>query len=203
MPRSQNFKPVAFAKLISFDRPLTGAAIPGQAGRFLSESELAARDEAAYARGVDDARSLADQEMVEFRADIQRLSEGVFQKLQTIEPSLVSDLRDALPGLAMEIARRLLAGYEPPAEVVSKICVEALTEIFPERENLELVVSPRDAALLEALNPDWLTRYPGLRIRAEASLSPGDCQVRSRFGLTDARMQTKLAAMQNSIAPVS
>lgn len=190
---------MAFAKLISFDRPLVGAAIPGQSGRFLSESELAERDEAAYARGVDAARALADQELVEFRADIQRLSEGVFNQLATIEPTLLAQLREALPGLAVEIARRLLAGYEPPPEVVSRICEEALNEIFPERDNLELVVSPRDATLLEKLNPDWLRRYPGLRIRAEATLSPGDCQVRSRFGLTDARMETKLNALQTSL----
>jgi flagellar assembly protein FliH len=192
---------VAFAKLIPFDRPLVGAAIPGQAGRFLSESELAGRDDAAYQRGVDDARALADQELVEFRADIQRLSEGVFASLANVESTLVGQLRDALPGLAVEIARRLLAGYEPTPEVISRICAEALAEIFPERENLELVVSPRDAALLEKLNPDWLARYPGLRIRPEPTLSPGDCQVRSRFGLTDARIETKLSAMQSSLMP--
>lgn len=192
---------MAFAKLIAFDRPLTGAAIPGQAGRYLSESELSARDEANYARGVDDARALADQELVEFRADIQRLSEGVFGKLSAAEPALLAQLREALPGLAVEIARRLLAGYEPPPEVVSRICEEALNEIFPERENLELLVSPRDAALLQKLNPDWLQRYPGIRIRPEPTLQPGDCQVRSRFGLTDARLEAKLAALQGSLAP--
>jgi flagellar assembly protein FliH len=192
---------VAYAKLIPFDRPLAGAAIPGQAGRFCSEAELAAREEAAYTRGVDAARELADQEMVEFRADIERLREGVFKKLTGLEPALTTQLRDTLPGLAVEIARRLLAGFEPSPAVVSRICEEALGEIFPERENLELVVSPADAALLEKINPDWLRRYPGLRIRAESTLSPGDCQVHSRFGLTDARMQTKLTALQNSLAP--
>lgn len=192
---------MAFAKLIQFDRPLTGAAIAGQAGRFYSESELAARDDAAYSRGVDAARALADQEMVEFRADIERLSQGVFQTLQSIEPAILVQLRDSLPGLAIEISRRLLAGYEPPPEVVARICEEALNEIFPERENLELVVSPRDAVLLEKLNPDWLQRYPGLRVRSEPTLTPGDCQVRSRFGLTDARLESKLSALENSMAP--
>lgn len=191
---------MAFTKLVSFDRPLRGAGVVGQAGRFLSEAELAEREEAAYQRGVDAARQLADQELVEFRADIQRLSEGVFGQLSTLEPAMTAQLREALPGLALELARRLLAGYEPPAEVISNICEEALTEIFPERENLELLVSPRDAALLQKLNPDWLTRYPGLKLRPEASLTPGDCQVRSRFGLTDARMQTKLNALQNSLS---
>src|SRR4051794_13262388 len=135
---------MAHSKLVAFDRPLTGAAIAGNAGRFYSEQELATRDEAAYRRGVDSARALADQQMVELRADIGQLADGVFQKLSTIEPALVAQLRDALPGLALDIARRLLAGYEPPAEVISKLCEEALTELFPERENLELVVSAKD-----------------------------------------------------------
>lgn len=192
---------MAYSKLIAFDRPLSGAAIAGNAGRFYSEKELTARDEAAYRRGVDATRALADQQMVELRADIEQLAEGVFKKLGTIEPGMIAQLREALPSLALDIAHRLLAGYEPPAEVVSKLCEEALAELFPERDNLELVVSARDAALLDKLNPDWLRRYPGLRIRAEGGLKAGDCQVRSRFGLTDARLQTKLTALEHNLVP--
>lgn len=177
-----------------------GAAIPGQSGRFLSDAELSARDEAAYARGVDAARQLADQELVEFRTDMRGLSDGVLQQIAHIEPTMTAQLGEALPGLAVEIARRLLAGYEPPPEVISRICEETLGEIFPERDNLEMVLSPRDAALLEKLNPEWLGRYPTLRIRTDQFLQPGDCQVRSRFGLTDARLSTKIEALQNSIA---
>jgi flagellar assembly protein FliH len=200
--KNREFILMAYAKLIAFDRKLVGAAIPGQAGRHCSEVELAARDEAAYRRGIDAARALADQQMVEFRADVEQLGDGVFKKLSGLEPALLAQLRDALPTLAIEIARRLLAGYEPPAEIVSRICEEALLEIFPERDNLELVVSPRDVALLEKIKPEWLRRYPGLRMTTDPSLASGDCQVRSRFGLTDARIQTKLTAMQNSLAPV-
>jgi flagellar assembly protein FliH len=191
---------MAYAKLISFDRRLAGVAIAGQAGRYYTESELAAREEAAYQRGVDATRTLADQQMVEFRADIEQLSDGVFKKVSGVEPQLIAQLREALPGLAVDLARRLLAGYEPPAEVVSRVCEEALNEIFPERDNLELSVAPRDAALLDKLNPDWLRRYPGLQIRSDATLKPGDCVVRSRFGLTDARLQTKLTALEHTLA---
>ena len=95
----------------------------------------------------------------------------------------------------------MLAGYEPPPEVVSQLCEEALSELFPERENLELVVGLRDAEILTKLNPQWKERYPGLRIRVESTLVPGDCQVRSRFGLTDARQQVKLTALKHSLQP--
>ncbi len=192
---------MAYAKLVPFDRPLAGAALPNAAGRFCTPAELAALDEAAYRRGIDATRALADQQMVEFRSDVEQLGHGIFSKLGALEPTLLAQLRDALPALALEIARRLLAGYEPPAEVVARLCEEALVELFPERENLELSLAPRDAALLEKLHPAWLERYPGLRIRAEAALAPGDCQVRSRFGLTDARLQTKLTALGHNLTP--
>jgi flagellar assembly protein FliH len=193
---------MTYSKLRAFDRPLQGAAVPGNGGRFYSEKELAARDEAAYRRGVDATRALADQQLVDLRAELEELGNGVFEKLVRCEPTLLAELREALPSLGLEIARRLLAGYEPPPEVVSRLCEEALVELFPERENLEVAVSPRDATVLETLGPDWLRRYPGLRIRADASLVPGDCQVRSRFGLTDARLQTKLTALEHGLLSV-
>ena len=192
---------MAFAKLIAFDRPLKGVIAPGVANHVFTEAEVTKATQEAYRRGIDDARGAADQQMVEFRADVEQLNDGVLKRLTELEPMLVAQIRDALPGLALEIARRLLAGYEPPPEIVSRLCEEALAELFPERENLELVVGERDAAFLTKLNPDWMARYPGLRIRIENTLGPGDCQVRSRFGLTDARQQTKLTALAHSLQP--
>lgn len=193
---------MTYTKLVAFDRRLAGATAHGQTGRLSTEGELAAKVQEAYRRGVDDARALADQQMVELRADVEQLSDGVLQKLSHLEPTLLAQLREALPGLAVEIARRLLAGYEPTPEIVSSVCEEALSELFPERENLELSLSARDAELLAKMNPEWMKRYPGLRVRSEAGFGPGDCQVRSRFGLTDARLQTKLTALEHSLSPV-
>ena len=187
--------------LIAFDRPLAGAAVPGHGSRLLTESELSARAQDAFRRGVDSARALADQQMVEFRADVSQLSDGVLKKISGLEGTLLAQLSAALPALGMEIARRLLAGYEPPADVVARVCGEALAELFPERENLELIVCPRDAEVLAGLSPAWLQRYPGLQISTAAELVPGDCQVRSRFGLIDGRVATKLGALQSSLQP--
>jgi flagellar assembly protein FliH len=184
--------------LIAFDRPLAGATLPGQ-GRTYSEAEVAAKMQEAYRQGVDATRAAADQQMVEFRADVAQLGDGVLRQLGDIEPRLVGQLRDALPGLAVEIAQRLLAGYEPPAEVVAKLCAEVLAQLFPERDGLELSLSSRDEALLKQVNPAWLQNYPGLRLTVDPALQPGDCLVRSRFGLTDARQSVKLAALRHSL----
>ena len=192
---------MAYAKLIAFDRPLTGAAVPGRTSRLHTEAEVAARTQAAYREGIDAARAAADQQMVEFRADMGHLSDNVLGKLAGLDAVLLAQLREALPGLAVELGRRLLAGYEPPPEVVAKLCAETLGQLFPERDGLELSLCPRDAGLLTALNPDWLQGYPGLKVRVDAALAPGDCQVRSRFGLTDARIATKLGALEHALVP--
>jgi flagellar assembly protein FliH len=191
---------MAFAKLIAFDRPLAGAVLPGQAGQMYGEVEVAEKIEQAYRRGVDAARGAADQQMVELRADIEQLSQGVLAKLAAAEPALVTQLRASLPELAMDIARRLLAGFEPPPEIIERICREALDQLFPERQGLELALCPRDAEQLSRLNPEWLQRFPELRVRTDPSLEPGDCLVRSRFGLTDGRRQTKLAVLARSLS---
>ncbi|HRE05776.1 MAG TPA: FliH/SctL family protein [Opitutaceae bacterium] len=186
--------------LVVFDRPLSGATIPGRSSRYFSESEVAAVRVEAYQKGADSARHFADQQMVDFRAEVQALQDGLFAKLASAESLVISQLQDSLPGLVMEIARRLLGGYEPPPDAVARLCGETLEQLYPETDNLELLVSPRDAAALEQLSPSWKDRYVGLRITASPALSSGDCQVRSRFGLTDARLSSKLATLERELA---
>lgn len=190
---------MSFAKLIAFDRPLTGAVIPGRGGRMFSEADVAARAEEAYRKGVDSTHAMMDQRLVEMRVEMEQLSDGVLRQLSNVEPALLTQLRDALPSLAIDISRRLLAGYEPPAEIVERLCHEALEQLFPERDGLEISLCPRDAALLEQVNPGWMARYPGLKVKHDANLTLGDCQVRSRFGLTDARQTTKLTVLEHGL----
>jgi flagellar assembly protein FliH len=186
-------------KLVAFDRPLAGVSVPGQGARIYADVELAAIRQKAYQDGSDAAREFANQQLVEFRAEVQALQEGLFQHLASIEGDIQSQLRTALPALAVELARRLLAGYEPTAEQVVQLCEETLGQLYPERDNLELFLCPRDAALIDHLAADWKTRHPGLRVTVDAALGPGDCQIRSRFGLTDARRQSKLDALTREL----
>lgn len=189
---------MAHLQLVAFDRPLSGAVLPGR-GKLLTEAEVAAKIQEAYRQGSDAARAAADHQLVEMRHEVEQLSHGILEKLNGVEAMLTAQVREALPSLAVELARRLLAGYEPPADVVARLCRDSLEQLFPEREGLELSLCARDAELLQSLNPDWLQRYPGLRIRTDPTLAPGDCLVRSRFGLTDARQETKLASLQHSL----
>ena len=192
---------MSLSKLIVFDRPLQGAtAVVRARARTLTEAELAELREQARREGAEDTRRFADSQMVEMRSEVQQLNESLFEALRQAETRLTEQVRAALPGLAVEIGRRLLAGWEPPIEVVAKVCREALDELFPETTGLKLVLSARDAELLEKLNPGWLREFPGLKIVVESNLHAGDCLVRSRFGVVDARGATRLNSLQDSLA---
>lgn len=186
-------------ELIRFDRPLRGATVRGPASRLFTAAEVLEREAEARRQGADEARAAAQAEIGTLRTELETLQAGVLAKLGQAETMLLDQLRDALPPLALDLAKRLLAGYEPDAAAIGRICAEALAEVFPERTNLELALCGRDAALLEKLNPDWLQKYPGLSVRADPALAPGDCVVRSRFGLIDARLATKLAALEQNL----
>lgn len=185
---------------VNLDRPLATAVLPRFEERLYTESDLAAARDEAFQAGADSTRNFSDRQMVELRDSAQALQNGLFENLKGTEDEMLSQLRASLPSLVLEIAQRLMAGFEPPVEVLEKLCREALDQLYPERENLELIVSPRDAALLDKLSTEWASRYPGLRVRADAALKPGDCQVHSRFGLIDARVGAKLAAIEHEFA---
>ncbi|MCB1745000.1 MAG: flagellar biosynthesis protein [Gammaproteobacteria bacterium] len=186
---------MAFAKLVTLDRPLASAAIPGREQPVHTATEFFHATAAAYQRGLEEARGEADQQMVTFRAEMAELSEGAIKALAEVEAAMTTQVREAPPQLVLEAARRLLAGMEPSPELISRVCEEAIKALLPERSGLELVLCERDVALLEELRPAWLDGCPGVVIRADASLKPGDCLVKSRFGVTDARRQTKLEAL--------
>jgi flagellar assembly protein FliH len=191
---------MALTKLVHFDRPLAGALIPGHSARVYTDTDVEALRKEAFRQGQDSARGFADRQLVEIRADVQQLQDGIFGKLADIEPALLGQIRAALPGLALDLARRLMAGFEPAPEVIERICCEALDQLLPEREDLVLILSPRDAQLLQEINPAWLQRYPRLKVQTDPTLATGDCQVRSRFGLTDARRVTKLETLSLGLA---
>ena len=187
-----------FNKLVSFDRPLAGAGITGQA-RAYDAREIAALQEQAYREGTDAARAFANQQMVDLRHEVQQLQSQLFTRLAGVEDAIVAQLENALPALAIDLAQRLLAGYQPSTDVVQRHCREVLEALYPERDNLELIVSTQDAALLEKSDPGWSAHYPGLRVTADRNLTPGDCQVRSRFGITDARLSSKMDTLQREL----
>lgn len=161
-----------------------------------TEEELAAAKREAYQRGSEEASRLIEGQMLEQRAEILHLQSETFAAVARQHAALVQQLRDVLPELAMEAVARILATTEIDREAVMRICRDLLCEIAPGREQVEVQLSPGDLGLIAGYEEGFRERHPEIVFRADPELKSGDCIVRSRFGVVDGRLATKLRIVE-------
>lgn len=185
---------------ISFTGPFVLAAEAVGPERPFSATELAAEFERGRREGALQADTGVDRRFVEFRSEVSAVQAGIFSRLGEAEKMIADQIRVVLPELAVEVAKRVLAGFTPPPEVVAQLCQEALVALFPEVQNLELVVGERDHEIIASLVPEWRVTYPGISVTIEPAFASGECQVRSRFGVIDARHNAKVEALRRELS---
>src|ERR1700750_883798 len=104
------------ANTVRLSQPLRRAALrPGEIERAHWEERTEEIRQAAYQKGFEDASAFLNQQLAEQRADVIQLMEQTFKSLENQRQELVRQIGAVLPGVATEIARRVLCGLEPDA----------------------------------------------------------------------------------------
>lgn len=160
--------------------------------RVYTEEEVEAARKEAYQRGFTEAQSLIEQQMLHQRTEVMHLQQSTLRSLEAQYESLVGQLRLVIPELAMETVKRIFAGMKVTKKVVADIVNDVLHEVSPGPEPLEVLLSPHDFELIRNNEPDFREKYPGLEFKTDSGLKPGDCMARTRFGVIDGRIDTKL-----------
>ncbi len=165
-------------------------------------AELAAAHDAGYRQGRAEADAAFAGQLMMQRQEVSELAEGVLRRLHEQERALAQQARACVPGLVMNIVRRLLAGAVSAPERIERIIEQALAEAPSNTEQaLEVSLSPGDFQRFEAMTDGGLrARYPQITLQADPALAPNDCLVRGGFGLIDARLETKLKAVEQLFA---
>ena len=174
-------------------KPAEGAANPN-----IEELERA-----AYERGCRDGeRALGDQLMKQ-RGEFRELQNGVLHSLGQAVHQVVHDSEDALVALAIEVARKLVAGLPISPEMVEAAVRDALSQV-EDTTDFAIHLHPDDLALLEQMNSQLLSKNAAeqrMKFHAAADISRGGCMVRTRFGVIDGRRETKLELIRKNLLP--
>ena len=157
--------------------------------------------ETSYKSGYEDASSQYNQQILDFRSEINALREGMFSQLESKFLNIVSEAREALMTLTYECVCQTLGGYEMQAEAVEKIVESVVTEAGLDDERMEVRLHSADIALLEELDSNLKSKHPGLEFVADDQLGRGDCVLSSRFGKIDGTMENKFAKLKESLRP--
>jgi flagellar assembly protein FliH len=159
------------------------------------------REQAAYERGrVEGERALSEQ-LVRQRAELLELQNGVLHSLSQVLPRLAQDCESALVTLALEAAQKWMAGVPIDAAAVEANVREALEQV-EETTDITVQLHPEDLALLQKVNaPLLLPDGNGNRMRFQSAndVGRGGCLVQTRFGLIDARRETKIELTRKAL----
>ena len=157
---------------------------------------------ASFERGrIEGEKSLGAQ-LVQQRAEVMELQTGVLAALRNVVPQVARECEGALVTLAIEAARRLVGGLPVSAEMVEASVKEACAQV-EDSAGLNVQLHPDDLALLEKVNSPLLLPQGGkdrIHFHASAQVSRGGCVVQTRFGVIDARRETKIELLKNALS---
>jgi len=188
---------------IPFDRPLLGAHLLTQAPTQDWQEHLRERERAAYERGHHDGQQALNEQLFQQRNETVDLQKGILDSLRRVVPQVIQETETTLINLAIEAAQKIVAGLPIDAKLVESVVREALQQV---EDTAEIVIQlhPDDLALLRKHNASMLDGLPEtgpLRFIGSAEVTSGGCIVQTRFGLVDARRETKLEQLRQTLAP--
>lgn len=188
---------------IRFDAPLRevrlldpAAAAADRAGRWQQELQ------ASYERGRIEGERALSQQLLEQRSELMELHNGVVASLQQVLPQLIRDSERALVQLSLEVARKLVGELALTPQVIETAIQDALAQV-EETTDMTVLLHPEDFALLQRAQSPFLQAREGaghVRVQEAPDITRGGCLVRTRFGLIDARRETKFELLQKALA---
>ena len=164
--------------------------------------DAAEREKAAYERGRHAGEIALREQLIAQRNEMAALLNGVIDSLQKTVPQLVHETETALIQLALESAQKIVAGMPVNPKLVESVVREALQQV---EDTAEVVIQlhPEDLALLQKHKSDVLKppqNSKPLQFSSSAEVTRGGCLLRTRFGIIDARRETKLEQLRDALA---
>jgi len=185
-------------KAIQFSQPLREAlcAING----VLLAPEKTEAD--IYEQGKRDGQKALEEQLRQQHSELLELQNGVLASLRQTIPRIMSDCECSLVALALEAARKLVAGLPISSEMIEANVREALAQVAESTE-FNVHLHPQDLELLQRVNSPLLAgaSTDKIQFRHAPEVTRGGCLVQTRFGMIDARLETKFELLKQSLQP--
>ena len=163
---------------------------------FLRDRELA-----AYQRGQLDGERALTRQLLQQQGETGELQNGVLQSLTRAIPQVVRETENALIQLALDAAQKFVAGLPITADMIESVVAEAVRQVEGSAE-ITVQLHPEDFKLLRLHQSAVLTGLPEsgpLHFTGSPEVTRGGCLVQTRFGVIDARRETKLEQLRQTL----
>jgi flagellar assembly protein FliH len=156
-----------------------------------------------YELGRIDGEKALSEQLLKQRAETQELCQGLLNSLRQAVPQVIRDTETMMVSLALEVAQKIVADMPVSAPMVEAAVRDALGQV----EGTSQVTIRLHPADLEALqNAQSPLLEPGenaneFRFLGSPDVTRGGCLVQTRFGVVDARRETKFDLLKRNLLP--
>jgi flagellar assembly protein FliH len=163
-----------------------------------------ARIRAAREEGRAEGERALSEQLVKQRAEMKEVLESAAVALREAVPQIVRDTEQHLVALTLQIAQKLVSDMPVSVEMVEAVVRDALSQVEGTAE-CHIRLHPADLELLRTMNSSLLASETGeqgaatLRFHGSPEVTRGGCLVQTRFGIVDARRETKFDLLQRSL----
>jgi flagellar assembly protein FliH len=155
---------------------------------------MAAREEARH-EASDAVTQAYDEQIARLKTDVSAIVERILSGVVEKHGEALEQMRGLLPSLVQEAMTRVVSGIQWEENAIRGVVQDLLTEVAPGAENVEVQLCRADLARMEKFQPQMRQKFPTLQFSENDELAPGDCMVRTRFGVLDGRLGTKIRAV--------
>ena len=181
--------------------PLRAARVAVAPHSALLEERIRERERSSFERGRREGERALGEQLMRQRSELTELQNGVLASLRQAVTQVAHDCEGAMVALALEIAGKLVADTPIASDLVEASVREALAQV-EQQGRLTVLLNPMDFELLQQANAPLLLSDAGgeqLRFETSPKVSRGGCLVQTRFGVIDARRETKFEALRQSL----
>jgi flagellar assembly protein FliH len=192
---------VAARSTIAFTEPLRFIGLPGQVNNITyTADQLDEAVHGAYQRGVSEARDAAAAELTKLRTDAKAVINGAFSAVTERHEYALDQIRALLPRLVSEATARVIAGVEVSGELVRSIVNDLLGDVTPGADTVEVQLCPADLARVNGFDQELRHKFPNIHLTENRELQSKDCIVKTRFGVLDGRVASKLKSVEGLLS---
>lgn len=128
-------------------------------------------------------------------ANLLRIADTMAGKLKQIYESNVSQYRQEMAELAVEIARRILNNKVEEGDYQIENIISDALETAPENTDVEVHINPQDLQQLAGAG----NKFEGLEMVSDVSIKRGDCLIKTPQGVVKSLMEEKLKKITETL----
>ena len=181
---------------LSFSEPLKLVHLAGEGSvaRFSADDLTRAREEARQ-EASQAVTQAYDAEIAKLKDDVSAVVEKVLKDIVLQHADALEEMRCILPVLVKEAVARIVGSFEWDDAAIKGVVSDLLAEVAPGSENVEVQLCRVDMERVEQFQNQLRQKFPSLRFAVNDDLVSGDCMVKTKFGMLDGRVATKINAV--------